>query len=353
MKKINWKKYTVQLDEPLVNALKLINQGGLGMVFVTDAKFKLKGTITDGDVRRGLLKKETANSSVQTIMNSTPLIITPQDEKGLIFLKAKEKEIKYIPQIDDDGKILDILDTEYFNKSDFENPVIIMAGGIGSRLGELTKLCPKPMLKIEDKPILEIIISNLKGHGFKNFFISVNYLSEVIQNYFKDGVHLGVNIKYIEEEKKLGTAGALSLFKKSFLTNKLPVIIVNGDLLTKVNFSNLLQFHNEKKTIATMCTKEYEVQIPYGVIDVDNGNIAKVDEKPVHSFNVNAGSYVFSPEAFDYIPFNTYFDMNEVFNLFIQNNEKTSAYPISEYWIDIGHQNDFKKAQIEFSREFI
>ena len=348
-----WKKYTVDLNESLINAMKSINQGGVGMAIVIDSSEKLKGTLTDGDIRRGLLRGESVSSKVQKVMNPNPLVIKNENERDSVVLEALEKSIKYLPIIGEEGKILDIVEADKHQKRDLENPVIIMAGGSGSRLGNLTKNCPKPMLKIENKPILEIIITNLKNYGFKNFYLSVNYLSNVIESYFKDGSSFGVNIQYIREEKKLGTAGPLSIFKKEFYRSLSPVLVVNGDLLTKINFSNFLKFHDENSSIATMCIKNYEIQIPYGVIKVDQGNVVGVDEKPVRSFYVNAGAYIFSPEAFDYIPYNTYFDMNEFFNLFIQKNKKTSTYPVSEFWIDIGHQNDLKKAQIEFSKEFL
>lgn len=224
-----------------------------------------------------------------------------------------------------------------------------MAGGLGTRLRPLTQDIPKPLLKVGNKPILETIIKNFANHGFVNITISLNYKGEMIKDYFGDGSNFGVNIDYVEENMRLGTAGALSLIENK--PNE-AFFVMNADLLTDVNFSHLLDFHSFSNSDATMCVREYEYQVPYGVIEVEESNVTSIVEKPIQKFFVNAGIYVLSPKVFDYIPKNEFYDMPTLFNTFIEKEKRVISFPIHEYWLDIGRMSDFEQAQSEYFRVF-
>lgn len=208
---------------------------------------------------------------------------------------------------------------------------------------------PKPLLQVGSKPILETIITNFAKHGFINITLSVNYKAEMIKEYFGDGSNFGVNIDYIEETKRLGTAGALSLIQNKPTE---PFFVMNADLLTDVNFSHLLDFHSFGNSTATMCVREYDFQVPYGVIETNDGNITSIVEKPMHKFFVNAGIYVLSPKVFNYIPNNEFYDMPTLFNTLIKKEETTISFPIHEYWLDIGRIEEFEKANNEYDKVF-
>jgi NDP-sugar pyrophosphorylase family protein len=217
-----------------------------------------------------------------------------------------------------------------------------MAGGLGSRLRPLTENTPKPMLAIREKPILEHILETLKASGFHRFFLAVNYRAGVVRDYFNDGSQWNVDIQYLQEEHRLGTAGALSLLP---VKSDAPILVMNADLLTKVDFSNLLRFHVEHKSIATMCVRHHEVQIPYGVVTLDGEYITEIVEKPSQQCFINAGIYVIEPRALAHIPANTSFDMPDLFRSLIAAGLRAAAFPIREFWIDIGHMDDFERAR--------
>jgi NDP-sugar pyrophosphorylase family protein len=228
------------------------------------------------------------------------------------------------------------------------NAVVLMAGGRGQRLKPLTDLCPKPLLRIGDKPILEIILENFVSQGFRNFFISVNYMAEKVEGHFGDGARFGANITYLRENEPLGTAGALTMLPEL----DLPFLVMNGDLLTKVNFAHLLDFHTEKKAAATMCVRPYTSQIPYGVVHVDEHKLVRIEEKPTQTVFVNAGIYALSPQALAHIPVGRPFDMPALFESLMAKGQKTLAFPVREYWIDIGRVGDYEQAQTDYTRHF-
>ena len=217
-------------------------------------------------------------------------------------------------------------------------------------MGPLTDQCPKPLLKVGQRPLLETIILNFINYGFHNFYVSVNYKADMIKQYFGDGSRWNVSINYIEEPERMGTAGSLSLLPKKSI--KEPLIIMNGDLLTKANFRHLLDFHLQHKAEATMCVREYSLQIPYGVVTSDRHRLTAINEKPTHRFFVNAGIYVLQPEVLNQIPRNQYMDMPSLFDLLIKNQQETAVFPIREYWLDIGRISDFEQANNEYISEF-
>jgi NDP-sugar pyrophosphorylase family protein len=254
----------------------------------------------------------------------------------------RRKVIHHLPLIDEDHRLVGLATLDdLVGAVERPNWVVLMAGGLGTRLHPLTKECPKPLLKVGEKPILEIILESFAEQGFKQIFLSVNYKAEMIQDYFGEGDRWGVQINYIHEKERLGTAGALSLLPGQPTT---PMIVMNGDILTRTSFDSLLKFHEAQNAVATMAVREYDFQVPYGVVRVDGTKIEAIEEKPVQHFFVNAGIYTLSPKALAYIPKNTFFDMPTLFEHLIAANQPTAAYPLREYWIDIGRISDLEKA---------
>ena len=248
------------------------------------------------------------------------------------------------------GRVIGVeLLEELIRPRERDNWVVLMAGGLGTRLSPLTNDRPKPMLNVGNKPLLETIIENFVEQGFHRFFISVNYMAGMIKDHFADGGRWGAQIHYLEEDRKLGTAGALSLLPEPPTA---PVLVMNCDLLTKVNFRHLLDFHLEHRAQGTMCVREYDFQVPYGVVRLDRQRIAGIDEKPVQRFFVNAGIYVLEPEALHHVPADTFFDMPSLFERLIAEGQEAAAFPIREYWLDIGQLADYDRANGEFAGLF-
>lgn len=344
-----WKKILVKPTATIVEVMKTINDNASQFAIVIDVNHRLIGTITDGDIRRAILKGVNLTDECIAAMNKSPTTTTKTASHESLLELMRTKKIHHIPVIDENSIIIDLkslneVATENIKR---DNPVVIMAGGLGTRLGELTTDSPKSMLKVGKKPILEIIIENFRNQGFHNFYLSVNYKSEIIEQYFQDGNNHDVSITYLKENKRLGTAGSLSLIEDH---HELPLIIMNGDLLTKINFPDLLQFHNANINSATMCIRKYEFQVPFGVITTQNEKIISIEEKPVQQFFVNAGIYVLSSEAIKLIPKDTFFDMPMLFNTLINKEIQTGVFPIHEYWLDIGQRDDFEKAQDDIKK---
>lgn len=345
----DWKKILIKKDDTIFSALEVLNNSGTQFVAVVDSDLKLLGTVTDGDVRRGLLGGIQIQDKVEKVMNRTPKTLRGDTARSKIFRMMKDKELHHLPLVNEQNIILEIISLgELTNIEKKENHVVLMAGGLGSRLSTLTTDCPKPMLKVGGKPILETIIEIFKDHGFYKFIIAVNYKSEMIESYFQDGSELDVEIKYLKENTRLGTAGALSLYEN----NNLPFIVMNGDLLTKINFNDLVNFHVNSGNSATMCLRQYEHQIPFGVVVTDQDRILKIEEKPIRRYFVNGGIYVINPEMIKFIPRDTYYDMPSFFESLIEQKMKVGAFPFYEYWIDIGRLDDYERAHTEFLEIF-
>ena len=340
----------LNINSSIKEALNIIDKGAIRVAIVVDEQDKFLGLIADGDIRRALLKGYTLENSIENIYCSTPVTAKSSDSKDKIIQKAIKNQVYQIPILDEENYLVDIVNlSSLLSISTKRNRVILMAGGLGTRLRPLTQDTPKPMLKVGNKPILETIIRNFANHGFVNITISLNYKGDIIKEYFKDGSELGVNIDYIEENTRLGTAGALSLLKEK--PNE-PFFVMNADLLTDVNFSHLLDFHSYANANATMCVREYDYQIPYGVVETNEDNITSIVEKPIKKFFVNAGIYILSPNIFEFIPKDEFFDMPTLFNILIEKQKKVLSFPIHEYWLDIGRMSDFEQAQSEYFRIF-
>jgi dTDP-glucose pyrophosphorylase len=331
-------------------ALKVIESGSKRIALVVDDEKKLLGTLTDGDIRRALLNNLSLNDFVESIIFKTPITCKENYNREEILGLSLKNKLYQIPIIDDNGKLIDIIEVnELLMPKNKPNRVVLMAGGFGTRLRPLTEHTPKPMLHVGNKPILETIISNFKKYGFTNIIISVSYKAKVIEDYFKDGKEFGVNIEYIHEDKRMGTAGALSLIRDTLDET---FFVMNGDLLTNVNFENMLEYHKNNHSKATMGVRAYDFQVPYGVVDIKENKIIGITEKPIHNFYVSAGIYILEPEVLNLIPENTFYDMPTLFEEVIHKNLQSVSFPISEYWLDIGQMDEFKKANSDYHEVF-
>ncbi len=348
MKDINKIKLTV--NQTIKEALVIIDSGAIKFTIVVDENDKLIGTLTDGDIRRGFLTGKTLDDSIEDIYFKSPTIAMIATSKEEIINICTSKKIYQIPIIDKDRKVVEVamLD-ELLKPQSYPNKVVLMVGGLGTRLRPLTDDTPKPLLKVGGKPIIETIMMSFVKHGFKDFILSVNYKSEMFEEYFGDGSRFGINIEYAHEEKRLGTAGALSLIRDKLQDD---FFVMNGDLLTNVNFENLLKFHQENESQGTMCVREYDFQVPYGVVDVVGGKIQSITEKPTHKFFVSAGIYMLSSSVLKYIPDDEFYDMPTLFEKLIETNENAISFPLREYWLDIGRIEEFEKANREYGEVF-
>lgn len=330
-------------------ALQKLNDTSKQFLIILDKDDKLQGTLTDGDIRRAILNNISLENSIELIMNKNPIYakkgLGKQEYADILFKKNR----KQLPIVNDEMQLTDIffLD-EILYKNSMSNKVILMAGGLGTRLRPLTNEIPKPMLKVGNAPIIETIIMRFKEQGFRDFVLAVNYKKEVIQNYLQDGKAFNVNISYIEEEIRLGTAGALSLINKKLNS---PIIVMNGDILTNLDFNELLQNHISSQAFATVCVREYEYQIPYGVVVTENNLLSDIYEKPIQKYLTNAGIYILNPEVITNVPEDTFYDMPDLLNALLAQKKKVNVCTIKDYWIDIGQIEDYKRANLEMLGE--
>lgn len=341
----DWKSIAVSSAASVREAVKVIDSGALQITLIVDEDDKLLGTVTDGDVRRGILAGYSLDASVIGVMNTHPLSVGPEDDREAILSLMKQRRIHQIPLLDHSGKVIGIesLD-ELLQPIRRENWVILMAGGLGSRLRPLTDTCPKPMLSIGNRPILETILCNFIDQGFYKFFISVNYMAEKVKSHFGDGSRWGVQINYLEEGQRLGTAGALTLLPSR---PSEPFFVMNGDILAKVNFRAMLDFHLSHGASATMGVRQFSHTIPYGVVTLDGHHLTSIEEKPESKVFVSSGIYLLSPEAAEKIPSDRFYDMPTLFQQLLSDGYHTSGFPVHEYWIDIGRIEDLERARID------
>lgn len=343
----HWEKTLISPDSTIKHALEIIDTQAMRVAIVVADDNKLIGVVSDGDIRRGLLKDLSLNDTISHVMNTSPTTISKDLSRSERISLMEAKAILALPIIDNDGKVIG-LETLHgaLLQPKHENPVFIMAGGFGTRLKPLTDSCPKPMLKVGGKPILETLIKSFIKAGFVNFYISTHFMPEQIENYFGDGKALGVHITYVFEDEPLGTGGALGLLPKD-LPEDLPLIMINGDVLTTVDFQRLLDFHVEHNADATMCVREYDYQVPYGVINGEGNKITSMVEKPIQRFFVNAGIYVVSSKVFKSVTENQRIDMPTLLEQHMNVRQNILMFPIHEYWLDIGRMDDFNRAQID------
>lgn len=337
-------------DSTIRQALQIIDSGAMKIALLVNSNQKLIGTISDGDIRRALLKGVTLDSRVEKFYNASPITCSINDSREKIIQLSAINKIYQIPVIDSDGCVVGIAEIDELLQTSLRtNKVILMAGGLGSRLSPLTDTTPKPMLNVGNKPILETIIENFSKYGYRDIVICVNYKSHIIKEYFGDGAAFGVRISYVNESKRMGTAGALSLMRTHLSE---PFFVMNADLLTSVNFEHLHDYHLSHNAMATMAVREYEFQVPYGVVNILENQITSILEKPTHKFYVSGGIYMLNPESLNLIPHDQFFDMPSLFEVLIAKGLNTLSFPIREYWLDIGRMSDYEQANIEYCKVF-
>lgn len=346
---IDWKKIAVVPTASIQQALHVIDSGALRLALVVDANNVLQGTLSDGDVRRALIHGLSLTESVSLAMNRHPRTVHASADRDEVFAMMDQYDLLVIPVVDDGGRLAGLHShKELLHSVRKDNWVFLMAGGYGTRLRPLTDECPKPMLKIGGKPLLQVILENYLAAGFHKFYISVHYKAEAIKGYFGDGSRWNATIRYVEEGSPLGTAGSLGLLPT---VEDRPLMMMNGDVLTKVDIEQLLRFHEEHGSDLTMCVREYDFTVPYGVVETSGRHVTAITEKPVHRFFVNAGIYVLSPQVVAEVGRDAKLDMTDLAERLVKEGRDVSVFPIHEYWLDIGRPDDFLRAQEEIGSD--
>ncbi len=337
-----WTNILISPIKSIYDALQIIDNGSLRIALVVDQYSNLLGVVTDGDIRRGLLNGFGLDAQIQNVMSVNPRTAQVGITRKALLKIMEDEELLAIPILDG-TKVVGIESLQKSSFKRYDNPIFLMAGGFGTRLKPLTNNCPKPLLKVGDTPILERVLRSFIRAGFHDFYISTHYLPEMIRDYFKSGEKWGVTIHYVHENEPLGTGGALGLLPKDL--PDLPVIVMNGDVLTNIDFESLLATHNENNAIATMSVREYEYQVPFGVIESDGNKVTSMVEKPIQRFHVNAGIYVVSRKLINSVLANEVVDMPTLLERNLK--ETVQIYPFHDYWLDIGRIADFERAQID------
>jgi dTDP-glucose pyrophosphorylase len=347
----DWTKTLTPEASSLRDAIARIDESALQIALVVDADRRLLGTLTDGDVRRALLRGASLDLPVSQVMNASPTVATAGETLRDRLVELRSKHIQRIPVLDATGRVvgLELLEELAGPVAERPNWVVLMAGGLGSRLRPLTDERPKPMLHVGERPILETILLSFIEQGFRNFYISVNYMGQMVRDHFGDGAKWGVAIRYLQEERRLGTAGALSLFPERPTE---PFFVMNGDILARVNFSAMLQFHQDNSACVTVGVRQITHSIPYGVVKLDGHRLSSIVEKPEERVFVSAGVYVLAPSVLDSIPPNALLDMPTLLQGLMAAGETTVGFPIHEYWLDIGRMEDYTRAHEEFRMTF-
>ncbi|MGH8380612.1 nucleotidyltransferase family protein [Pseudomonas sp.] len=341
-----WRKALLAQGATIQQAISNLDESGLQIVLVVCPEGRLQGSVTDGDVRRALLRGLDLGSPVDQIMFTSPLVVPPEMGREMVLHLMHANKIHQVPIVDAERCVVGLHSwDEVLEGGDRENTMVIMAGGLGKRLLPLTEDCPKPMLPVGGKPILELIIERAKMDGFVNFIVSVHYLGHMIEEYFGDGQKWGVNISYLHEDSPLGTAGAISLLNPR---PSLPFVVTNGDVLTDIHYGEMLDFHLRHGALATMAVRLHEWQNPFGVIRTEGIKIVGFDEKPVYRTHVNAGIYVLDPIVLEELVAGSPCDMPTLFERVQQKGESTIAYPMHEPWLDVGRPDDLQLARNKY-----
>lgn len=329
------------------DAIRNLDDHALQIVLIVTENGALEGTLSDGDIRRGLLRGIGMESPIGEIMNQNPMVVPQNVGADMVVKIMTANKIRQIPIVDDKNRVVGLhLWDRMSEQSIRANTMIIMAGGKGTRLRPYTEDRPKPMLHVAGRPMLEHILAKGIDEGFRSFVISVGYLGHMIESYFGNGEKMGIDIRYIEESEPLGTAGALSLLEQTF---ELPFVVTNGDVITKIQYSKIIEFHTQNHAVGTMAVHSHEWQNPYGVVKLDGIEIVEFEEKPITSSQINAGVYALSNEVLAYLPKARYCDMPCLFETLQSAGKRVVAYPMHESWIDVGRPNDLELANQKYA----
>lgn len=335
----------VLLGEPLVSVLRSLNGSGLEIVLVEDEHGLAMGVVTDGDVRRALLSGATLESPVDAFISKRFWFVSPTASRAEVLDVMQGRRIRAVPILDGEHRFVGLHALpELLGAEPKPNWAVVMAGGRGERLRPLTDTVPKPMIKVAGRPILERLVLHLVGFGIQRIFVSVNYMANLIEEYFADGTSFGCSIEYLREQTPLGTGGALSLLPER---PDHPMLVLNGDLLTQVDVAHMLEFHDQGGYRATVGVHEYSHTVPFGVVDLDGDRIVRVREKPTEVWRVNAGIYVLDPALTTRVPEATYYELPALIEECLERGEPVGAFHVREDWMDVGHHHELKRARGE------
>jgi len=338
------KECCVSIEATLMDALCVIDQGGVGIALVVDRDQRLCGTLTDGDVRRAIIRGADLNAELRPHIKAGYLYVLESEGRAEVLDLMQAHLIDQVPVVDEQRKLLGLhLIHGILGAAQRPNWAVIMAGGKGTRLYPLTKDIPKPMVKVAGRPILERLILHLVSHGIDRIFLSVNYLSDVIKNHFENGERFGCQIEYLHEDEPLGTAGSLSLLPDELSE---PVLVMNGDLVMSADLGAMLDYHERGNYHATIGVKTYSHQVPYGCVTLDGDCIVKIEEKPDLVQQVNAGIYVLSPQAVQSIP-PEFYPITELFSSALRDRNRIGAFDLDCDWVDVGQHDQLKQARGE------
>jgi dTDP-glucose pyrophosphorylase len=341
----------IGLGRSIRDAASCLDRSARGIVLVVDVDNTLLNTITDGDIRRAMLAGVNLDSPITELLqrkaNSpyrTPVTAPVETERPVLLRMMQERNVRQIPLLDEAGRVVDLATmSELLPDEVLPIEAVIMAGGFGTRLLPLTKETPKPMLPIGDRPLMQVMIEQLRQAGIRRVNVMTHYQRDKISDYFGDGKAFGVELSYVAEDRPLGTAGGLGLIK----TSNDPILVVNGDILTRVDFRAMLAYHREHKADITVAVRQYDVQLPYGVLECEHQQVRRVREKPLLNFFVNAGIYLIGPSMHSYIPNEGSFDMTDLIQRLIDDGRSVVSFPILEYWLDIGQAEHYHQAQVD------
>ena len=331
----------------ILDALGVIEKASAKIALIVDEQNFLLGTVTDGDIRRGLLDGISLEMPVSQVMKHRFRFVRRNEDPSLVLEMMQREGLRQMPVLDEKGRVISLLLLhELLSPEQLSNAVVIMAGGKGKRLRPYTEDCPKPMLLVGKKPMLEILLEQCIEIGFRNFYFSVNYLKEQIINHFADGSRWGVSINYLVEDKPLGTAGSLQLLPDSLID---PFLVLNGDVLTRFNPSHLLHFHDDHEAQATLCVREHELTVPFGVVQANGVELTGFEEKPTYRHLVNAGVYVINPKLLQLLKPNQSIDMPSLLQTAQQLGHRVAVCPIHEYWLDVGRRETLQEGHATWS----
>ncbi len=342
--------YSLVNDATVQEAIAAISRSErVGIALVVDAQGRLLNTLSDGDVRRGLLKGVNLSDPIAVLLaikadTPHPLAVTAPDgtDSPTLLDVMRGRAVRQIPLVDSDGRVTRVVTlNDVFPEEPRALQAVVMAGGFGTRLRPLTEHTPKPMLPIAGRPLIEHIVAQLRNTGVRKINISTHFQSEKIVDHFGDGTDFGVDISYVKEEQPLGSGGALGLM----VPPKDPILVINGDILTDIDFRAMHQFHQDNAAMMTIAVRRYEVQVPYGVIETEGPLVRGLREKPQLTFMVNAGIYLLEPEVYRYISANEHMHMTDLVDRLLEQKEIIASFPVREYWLDIGQHADYERAQ--------
>lgn len=340
-----WHQAILPVNSTIQQTIRNLNQVAIKIVIVVNEAGVLEGTISDGDIRRGLLKGLDLNSPIANIIRHNPLVVPSEIGREMVMQLMVANKIQQIPVVDEHRHVVGLhLWDEITTPPTRPNLLIIMAGGMGTRLRPHTENCPKPMLPVAGKPMLEHIIDRAKLEGFSHFVLAIHYLGQMIEEHFGNGNRLGIQIDYLREQSPLGTAGALSLLNPS---PSAPFVVTNGDVITDIRYGELLDFHMRHAAAATMAVRVHEWQHPFGVVQTQGLDIIGFEEKPIARSHINAGVYALDPVALSVLCEGDHCDMPTLFERLQSKAKRTVAYPMHEPWLDVGRPDDLNRANLK------